>query len=146
MKTLIYSIFTLLFLISCKSAEKSTPQTMAQTSASTGWVGEDTYVVYVEAKWDRNRFYPEGQAAQPGHEVRSSEVLRAMSRENAVRLACELFLKSASGNTRPPDLKDALFMTPIAVTENYTPEGDAKILFKFQTKGLKSIFKAGSGR
>jgi len=146
MKILIYFALAAALLISCKSVEKSGPQNKAQASSSTGWVGEDTYVVYVETKWDRNRFYPEGQTARPGCEARSSEALKALARENAVRVACELFLKSTPGGSRPPDLKDAPFMTPIALTENYTPEGDAKILFKFQTKGLKSLFKAGSGR
>ncbi|MBL8993474.1 MAG: hypothetical protein JNM63_09050 [Spirochaetia bacterium] len=146
MKILIHSALAAALLISCKSVEKSVPQSKAQASASTGWVGEDTYVVYVETQWDRSRFYPEGQTARPGCEARSSEALKALARENAVRAARKLFLKSIQSDSRLPDLKDAPFMTPIAVTENYTPEGDAKILFKFQTKGLRSLLKAGSGR
>lgn len=133
-------IFSLLLLMSCRSSEKTSKPIKPSDGPSTGWIGEDTFVVYVEAPWDRKRFYLEGGKAETGREGKDASALRALSRESAEFKARETFLKSVG--KAPGALTNESFMTPLAVTENYTPEGDAKILFKFQAKNLRTLVSA----
>ncbi len=150
-------IVTGFFFVGCASSTKleriSHKQVEPKNTRTSGnWMGEDTWICPVDADWDRKRFYLAGRGAEAGKEERDAIGLQKLARQTAETRAREEFVREAASlavkevlsstdSRKIEELSKVLdqmaFTVPQMVTENYTPENDCRILFKFHAPGLK---------
>ena len=119
-----------------------------------GWIDENTYRLKVAAQWDRERYYIEGQQANPDKEAKPSIILRQLSERAAQVQAMRNFqeqmgsmIKSKTGVEDGKLIGDVIQaqMSGVTIAPNpvgepeFTEMHDAIVVYDFKATGLQMI-------
>ncbi len=156
-KSIGFSMLTMIFFISCASRYGNNPSFRGgrSTTGTEGWKNNDMYVLVVSGQWDRKKYYieesknanTEGKEAKPG--IILEQISKRAAKEQAKRDFLEKvvgsFLEAKTGTKNGKLIEDVIqsgvsgkIPSPISTKERYTKNHDARITFIFQSKNLKN--------
>lgn len=155
MKKLLSLLAIAAIVLSCKTTSNKSLGGDTVTKAE-GWQDDNTYEMVVIGMWDRARYYISGQTAEEGKEAKPLIGLQQDAKTAAKLMAMRNFkekmgayIKSKTGVEDGKLIGDVIqsglegvVISPAALEENYTPEGDVRITYQFQAEGLKNTVDA----